>query len=126
MTTTKSKTRWKPMDVAFGDTLRRPRRLVLEVGKHECAKYTTCSESDGIGSQPESSMRTLDEWLKWLERFSDDLTGRELREAREAALAPFTEPASWAGFRERYKLTGDPWLPECPNVRISDSAGRKE
>lgn len=102
------------MDVAFGDNIRKPRRLIVEIGTHKGFEYTTCSESDGIGSMPESSMRTLEEWLKWLERFSDDLTGRELREAREAALAPFTEPESWTAFRKRYAETGDPWIQASP------------
>lgn len=99
------------MDVAFGDTIRKPRRLVLEIGEHEQFRYTTCSETDGIGSQPESSMKTLSEWLQWVDRFSDDLTGRELREAKEAALAHFTEPKSWDDFCKRYAETGDPWIP---------------
>lgn len=104
--------RWQPMDMAFGDNLRKPRRLILEVSeKHECCRYTTCSESDGIGYHPESSLRTQEEWLTWIDRFSDDLTGREIREAKEAVRAPFTDPDSWAGFRKRYAETGDPWLP---------------
>lgn len=98
------------MDVAFGDTLRGPRRLILEVGEHECCRYTTCSESGGVGYHPESSLRTLEEWLKWIDRFSDDLTGREIREAKEAAQSPFIEPKDWAGFRARYSGTGDPWM----------------
>ena len=99
------------MDVAFGDNTRNPRRLVLSVNeKHECCRYTTLSESGGEGYHPEGSLRTLEEWLKWLDRFSDDLTGRELREAREAALAPFSEPIFWADFRKRYAETGDAWI----------------
>lgn len=113
-----TKLRWKVMDVAWADNIRNPRCLVVEVNpKYPGHCYTTCSQSDGIGSHSDHSLRTQEEWLKWLERFSDDLTGRELREAREAALAPFVEPPSWAGFRERYKLTGDPWLPEGHNGR---------
>lgn len=105
--------RWKVMDVAYGDNIRNPRRLILEVNpKYPNHCYTTCSESDGIGSHSDHSLRTLDEWLVWIDRFSDDLTGREIREAKEAARAPFTEPKSWAGFRARYAETGDPWLPE--------------
>jgi hypothetical protein len=100
------------MDVAYGDNLLRPRKLIIEVGKHDCCKYTTCSESGGVGYHPESALRTLEEWLKWLEKFSDELTGRQLREAREAATAPFVEPQSWTDFRYRYKETGDPWIRE--------------
>jgi len=101
------------MDVAFGDNIRGPRRLILEVNpKHPNFCYSTCSETDGIGSHSDYSLRTLEEWLQWIERFSDELTGRELREAKEAARAPFVEPPSWAGFRERYARTGNPWLPE--------------
>jgi hypothetical protein len=115
------------MDVAFGDNIRGPRRLILEVNpqyKHHC--YTTCSESDGIGSHSDHSLRTLDEWLVWIERFSDDLTGRELREAKEAAKAPFVEPESWRGFRQRYARTGDPWLPNTPNDPSSPTAHRDD
>lgn len=105
--------RWKPMDVAFGDNLRNPRRLILEVSeKYEHSRYTTCSESGGIGSRSDYSLRTKEEWLAWVERFSDDLTGRELREAKEAVNATFVEPDSWAAFRKRYEETGDPWLKE--------------
>lgn len=99
------------MDVAYGENLQRPRRLILEVSE-KYGSYTTCSESCGIGYLPESAMRTKEEWLAWIERFSDELTGRELREAKEYVNAPFTEPDSWTGFRERYASTGDPWLKE--------------
>lgn len=105
--------RWKPMDVAYGDNIHKPRRLVLEVNPeypHHC--YTTCSENDGIGSQSDYSLRTREEWLAWVDRFSDDLTGRELREAKEAVLADFVEPQSWTDFRKRFAETGDPWLRE--------------
>jgi hypothetical protein len=108
-----TKARWKVMDVAFGDNRLHPRRLVIEVNeKFECCRYTTCCEDgDGIGYCSEHSLRTLDEWLDWLDRFSDELTGREIREAKEAARAEFAEPQSWADFRKRYAETGDPWLP---------------
>ena len=55
-------------------------------------------------------MRTQDEWMKWIDRFAEDLTGRQLREAKEAAAAPFTEPQYWLDFRARYAETGNPWL----------------
>jgi hypothetical protein len=111
MSETIQKFRWKQMDVAFGDTLRNPRRLILEVNtKYPDHCYTTCSESDGIGSHSDHSLRTLEEWLAWIDRFSDELTGRELREAKEAARAPLIEPKSWEGFRKRLADTGDPWL----------------
>lgn len=103
--------RWKPMDVAFGDNIRKPRRLVLEVNtKYPNFCYTTCSESDGIGNHSDYSLRTLEEWLAWIDRFADELTGRELRECKEAAKAPFTEPQSWVDFRRRYAETGDPFI----------------
>ena len=104
------------MDVAFGDTLLRPRRLILEAkwSDERAATYATCSESDGVGYHSDFSLRTLDEWLVWVDRFEEDLTGRQIREAKDAAKAPFVEPPSWAGFRQRYAETGDPWL---PNIR---------
>jgi len=99
------------MDVAFGDTLRNPRRLILEVNtKHPNFCYTTCSEFNGICSHSDYSLRTLEEWLAWIERFSDELTGRDLRECKEAARAAFIEPREWSAFRKRYADTGDPWL----------------
>lgn len=98
------------MDVAFGDTLRKPRRLILEVSVP--GRYETCSESDGIGGHSDCSLRTLEEFLQWVDRFSDDLTGRELREVKEAATSPFVEPQSWTDFRERFARTGDPWIRE--------------
>ncbi len=102
------------MDVAFGDNLHRPRRLILEVdARHPRFCYTTCSECGyGIGNYGDHSLRTLEEWLVWIDRFEDDLTGRELRECKEAARAQFTEPKSWQEFRKRFAETGDPWLKE--------------
>ena len=103
--------RWKPMDVCYGDTIRGPRRLILEVSAaHNCSRYTWCCESGDVGRASEWSMKTFEEWIEWLERFSDEITGREMREAREAARSPFTEPESWRGFRERYAATGEPWI----------------
>lgn len=105
--------RWKPMDVAYGDTIHKPRRLVIEaLPEYLNYPYTTCSEMDGIGSHSDYSLRTKEEWLAWVDRFSDDLTGKELREAKEAVLADFVEPRSWSEFRKRYAATGDPWLRE--------------
>lgn len=99
------------MDVAFGDNRRNPRRLILEVSdKYESSRYTCTSGSGGVGSQSDNSLRTLEEWLVWMDRFSDELTGRELRECKEAARAPFVEPQFWTDFRERYAATGDPFL----------------
>lgn len=103
------------MDVAFGDTLLRPRRLILEV--HGEGRYETCSESDGIGGHSDCSLRTLEEFLTWVDRFSDDLTGRELRKVKEAATGPFVEPESWAAFRKRYAKTGDPWMHQSVSER---------
>lgn len=99
------------MDVAFADHLLRPRCLILEVhpgGRY--VSYTTVTECGfGVGSHSDASLRTLDEWLIWIDRFADDLTGRQLREAKEAARAPFTEHESWTAFRERYARTSIPW-----------------
>ncbi len=109
--------RWKPMDVAYSDNLHCPVVLVLEVNpKYPQFCYSTCSLNDGIGTHSDHSLRTREEWLKWLERFSDDLTGREMREARERVLAPIVEPESWRAFRKRYAETGDPWIPETPRT----------
>jgi hypothetical protein len=109
------------MDVVFGDNILHPRRLILEASEtHTCCSYTTCSESDGVGYCSENSLQTLEEWLTWIERFREDLTGREIREAIEAATGPFVEPDSWAGFRKRYADTGDPWM---PNKELSDAGG---
>lgn len=107
----KGEPRWKRFDVAFGDNLQRPRRLILEWNP-KYGTYTTCSEHDGIGHLSESSLRSREEWLTWIDRFSDDLTGRQLREAKEAVLAEFIEPKSWALFRERFAETGDLWIRE--------------
>ena len=102
------------MNVVFADNIRCPRRLILEADpKYECAAYAVCSESDGVGYHSRQSLMTLDEWLAWIERFREDLPGREIREAIEAATGPFVEPDSWAGFRARYAATGDPWLPNA-------------
>jgi hypothetical protein len=115
--------RWKPMDVAYGDNIRNPRRLVIEVNpKYPNHCYTTCSEMDGIGSHSDYSLRTKEEWLAWVDRFADDLTGRELREAKEAVRADFVEPQSWAGFRQRYKETGDPWIREGTHKPTTNAA----
>lgn len=101
------------MDVAFGDNLRCPRRLILEVNtKYPNQCYTTCSERDGVGNHSDYSLRTLEEWLEWVEKFRDEQTGKEMREVIEAAKTPFVEPKSWTDFRARYAETGDPWMPD--------------
>jgi hypothetical protein len=66
-----------------------------------------------MGGHSDDSLRTLEEFLCWVDRFSDDLTGRELREVKQAAAATFTEPKYWTEFRERYAETGSPWLTEA-------------
>ena len=124
-----SASRWKPMDMAFGDNLHGPRKLILEAhppsGTGPLEKwwtYTTCGESGGVGYLSETSLRTKEEWLQWVDRFSDDLTGRELREAKDAARATFVEPQYWLDFRKRYAETGDPWIRETtktPNTELS-------
>lgn len=53
---------------------------------------------------------TREQWLDWLEGFRDELTGREFRECREAAMRDFVEPAEWTNYRKRYAETGSPWL----------------
>src|ERR1039458_8308048 len=84
--------RWKPMDVVFADNIRHPRRLILSADpKYECAAYAVCSESDGVGYHSRHSLMTQREWLAWIERFREDLPGREIREAIEAATGPFVE-----------------------------------
>jgi hypothetical protein len=98
------------MDVAFADNIRRPRRLILEVNpKSPSCLYTTCSE-DGFGTGHNSCLMSLDEWLRWIESFRDELTGKEIRDAIEAAKAPFVEPQGWVEFRTRYQETGNPWI----------------
>lgn len=117
--------RWKPMQVAYADYLHNPRCLVLEVNpKLPQFCYTTCSQSGGVGSHSDASLRTKEEWLLWVDRFADDLTGRELREAKEAVRADFVEPQFWTDFRERFAATGDPWIRETPNVRMSEGADK--
>lgn len=104
--------RWKPMDVVYADGITNPRCLILSVYTRDngTGSYEAVSESDGMPSLSDGNAMTQAEWLKWLEHFSDDLTGRQMREAREAALTELVEPESWAGFRKRYSETGDPWL----------------
>ena len=115
---------WKLMDVVFGDNLHRPRRLILEIhpptGKglfERYWRYTTCTESGGIGGLSETSIRTKNEWLNWIDRFADDLTGKELRDAKESVRAEFAEPQCWLDFRKRYAETGDPWIRETPRTQ---------
>ena len=103
--------RFKPMDVVFGDNLRRPRQLILEINpKYESSKYTTIGEGECVGYHSENSLKTLPEWLLWVDRFLDELTGRELREIKEAATAQFIEPKCWGEFRDRYLKTGNAFL----------------
>lgn len=110
--------RWKPMDVALGDTIHRPFRLVLEAHAPRTWEdewtYATVSESDGVGSSLDHNLRSAEQWLLWVDRFSDDLTGRELREAKEHVRAGVVEPASWTEFRGRFQATGSPWRVEQP------------
>jgi hypothetical protein len=99
------------MDIAFGDNIWKPRRLILSADpKSAWHPYETVSERDGVGSHSDHSLRTLPEWLSWIEKFRDELTGKEIREAIEAAKADFVEPQSWADFRKRYAETGDAFI----------------
>ncbi len=104
--------RWKMMDVAFGDNILKPRRLIVEVKPEYYPQlcYTGISETGGEGSHGENSLKTLDEWLEWVERFRDEKTGREMREAIEAAKSPFIEPQVWMEFRKRYAETGNAYI----------------
>lgn len=103
--------KFKPMDVAYADRLHRPQVLVAEVNPaHRYSFYTAIGLSGCDSSYPESALRTKDEWLAWVDRFSDDFTGRELREAKESVRAEFSEPECWAEFRKRFEETGDPWM----------------
>lgn len=119
--------RWKPMDIVYADGLHRPRCLILSVHVREdgSGSYEAVSENDGSPILSDSCAMTQEEWLKWLEYFSDDLTGRQMREAREAATGPLVEPESWAGYRKRYAETGYPWitsdhyLKKCPYCQIT-------
>ena len=124
------KPRWKPMDVVYLGNHRKPRGLVLEVHWWERSKrwtYTVWSESEGNHhGVDESWAMTQREWLDWLDGFYDELTGKQMREYKEAAKAPLVEPASWTGFRQRYADTGDPWLPWTPAGRAAEADGVPE
>lgn len=117
------------MDVVFVDCLWTPRRLITEVHLHGTYRYTAVS-ADGESCYLECYCMTRDEWLAYLERFRDELTGKEFREAREQVVADCAEPDSWAGFRSRYALTGDPYQPNtertggaAPSGAASGSTG---
>lgn len=105
--------RWKIMDLAFGDNLICPRRLIVDVHPEYYPRlcYTTlCERGGGCGSNGEFSLRTLPEWLEWVERFRDEKTGREMREVIEAAKAPFIEPQEWVEIRKRFAETGNAFI----------------
>lgn len=105
--------RFKPMDVVFDCTSRHPHRLVLGVNSKYHPNY--CYEvagRDWYGSSGVYDLRTREEWLEWIEKFAEDFTGRELRECKEAVMAPFVEPPLWADFRRRFAETGSPWIEE--------------
>jgi hypothetical protein len=111
--------RFKPMDVAFDCNRRHPHRLVLEVNPeyHPNHCYHVAGR-DWSGSAGVHDLMTRDEWVQWLEKFSDELTGREFRECKEAALGPFEEPQCWADFRKRFAETGSPWINEPPGRKL--------
>ena len=99
------------MDIAFGDNIWKPRRLILSANpKSSWHPYETTSERDGVGTDSDQSLMTLAEWLKWIENFRDEKTGKEMRDAIEAAKADFVEPQSWTDFRKRYADTGDAFI----------------
>lgn len=100
------------MDVAFGDNIICPRRLILEVNhQYQSQRYTVTSErGGGVGSQSDDSLMTKAEFIEFVQSFRDELTGKEMREAIENANAPFTEPPEWDDYRRRYAETGDPFL----------------
>ena len=105
--------RFKPMDVVFDCNARNPHRLVLEVNEKYHPNYCyQVAGKDWHGSAGVHDLMTREEWLQWIERFSDELTGRELRECKQAVLEPLVEPKLWAEFRARFAETGSPWIEE--------------
>ena len=101
------------MDVVYGPYIQAPRRLILDVYHRQdgTVHYEPVSEGEGCGGEAEEWLwATKEEWLEWLTKFQDEMTGLAYREAQDRVRKPLVEPKSWAGFRERYKTTGCPWL----------------
>lgn len=94
-------------DVVYQDRIQTPRSLIVEIGP----KYhTVLTEGEGMGHAKPEHFMTLDEWLEWLEKFRDELTGKDFREAQEHARAPLTWSRVWNEFKARYDATGNAFL----------------
>lgn len=111
----------KLFDVFYGDILRCPRGLVVEI----FASYVTLiTESGGERTVrlPASKWQLMDlaEWERFADHLSDDFTPREMREYREHARGPFERPKVWLEFKERYETTGNAYLGEPFPGRLTE------
>lgn len=101
----------KLFDVFYGDRLRRPRLMVVEIYK---SSLTAISESGGehtIKLPPSKwTLMTIDEWQRFAEHLADDITPRDLRAFVDYAMGPFEWPQIWHDFKTRYETTGNAYL----------------
>lgn len=99
------------MEIYYQDTLRKPRVLIVELRSENDIQRADIglSESGGLSYRLDNVM-TREQWLEWVQKFRDDLTGRELREILEHESAPFVWPQCWNEFRDRYAATGNAFL----------------
>lgn len=111
----------KLFDVFYGDFLRKPRLLVVEI----FAGYLTAiSESGGehnINLPPSKwTLMDLKEWTRFADHLADDRTPKEMREYREHASGPFEWPKLWLEFKARYETTGNAYLGEPLPGRLTE------
>ena len=89
--------KWQPGQIARFVNRACPRRLILEVCEKRGYEQTYCTLGDSgtVGYDTEQNLLTLDEWLKWWERFRDEVTGKEHRECADNARKEFVPPDWW-------------------------------
>jgi hypothetical protein len=87
-----SEKRWKVGDMPRYCSLCCARALILDTSRESyCVMF-----SHGVVSYvKEYDLYTLEGWLKWLEKFRDELTPKEFREYEASAKAEFVPPKWW-------------------------------
>lgn len=110
----------KLFDVYYGDRLQR-RGLVVEIFANHLVLITERGGVDYVNLPP-SKWRLMDlaEWERFADHLAEDITGQELREAKENARASFVWPKEWQDFKTRHDATGNAFVDAPPEGTLNE------
>ena len=117
--------RWKMLDVVWLKHYWAPRGLVIGISRSASdpnkIRYDLVNEWEVTNSFSAAECVNATEWREEMERYLiDEYTPREWR-AKMATVEAFEEPPCWEQFRQRWKETGNPYLPPAPPWRIDQT-----